>query len=369
MRIAVLGAGAVGGWLAAGLARAGHPVGILARGATLAALRDQGLMLLQDDRREAFRLPATDDPAALQGADLLLLGLKGHDLPAALPAIRALLGPRTRVCAVQNGLPWWFFEGFGGPAAGLALDAVDPGGALARALPAARVVGGVAHVASRVEAPGTVRVVKADRLLLGSPAPPAPAPGIAAPAEAASAAGLGPAPPSAALLPPPMLPMAADIAAAFRAGGVPAEAVPDIRMEVWLKLWGNSNMNPLSALARADAAALLDEAGVRGLVLAMMREMAALGDRIGLPVAQDPEARIAVTRRLGAFRTSMLQDLEARRAMEVGPLLGALCELAGRIGQPAPILAGVHGLLRLLAGATPPATPGLPSEREGTIGI
>lgn len=330
MRIAILGAGAVGGWLAGGLVRAGHAVGVLARGETLAALRRDGLVLVRGDRREAIPLVATDDPRALRemlrGPDLLLLGLKGHDLPAALPLILALLGPDTRICAVQNGLPWWFLEGFGGSAAGLRLEAVDPGGALAQSLAGAltggRIIGGVAHVASRVVAPGMVQVVKADQLLLGSP--------------------VGDPGPS------------AELAATFRGGGVPAEAVADIRMEVWLKLWGNSNMNPLSALARADAAALLDNAGTHGLILAMMREMAALGERIGLPVPQDAAARIAATRRLGPFRTSMLQDLEAGRAMEVGPLLGSLVELAGRIGQPVPILAGVHGLLRLLATRSSP---------------
>ena len=361
----MLGAGAVGGWLAAGLARAGHEVGVLARGATLAALRRDGLVLLEGERRQALPLRATDDPAALRGADFLLLGLnspltkcrcsvpntacsadyagcgptscgtecrirfcqravKGHDLPGALPAIAALLGERTLVLTAQNGIPWWFFQGgFGGPASGLVLESVDPGGALARALPAERVVGAVVHAASRVEAPGVVRLVKADRLLLGSPLG-APGGGVAA------------------------------LVSAFRAGGVPAEAVPDIRAEIWAKLWGNSSMNPLSALCRADAAAMLDEPGVRGLVLAMMREMAEIGARIDLPLAADPEARIAVTRRLGAFRTSMLQDLEAGRPLEAGPLLGALVELAGHLGLPAPQLRGVHGLLRLLARGLPP---------------
>ncbi|WP_135469449.1 ketopantoate reductase family protein [Crenalkalicoccus roseus] len=323
MRVTVLGAGAVGGWLAAGLARAGLPVSVLARGATLAALRAEGLVLLRDGARETFRLPASDDPAALAGAEVVLLGLKGHDLPAALPLIRRLLGPQTVLLAVQNGLPWWFFQGFGGPLRDTVLESVDPGGALARALPVARVLGGVAHVASLVEAPGVVRLVREDRMLLGDP-------------------GGGHGATLAALV------------AALRRGGVPAEAAANIRAEIWLKLWGNSNMNPLSALCRADSAAMLDEAGVRGLVVAMMREMAAIGERIGLPLPADPEARIAVTRRLGAFRTSMLQDLEAGRSLETGPLLGSLVEIAGRLGVPAPTLAGVHGLLRLLTAA--PAT-------------
>ncbi|MDI3307276.1 MAG: 2-dehydropantoate 2-reductase [Acetobacteraceae bacterium] len=318
MRVTVLGAGAVGGWLAAGLARAGHEVGILARGGSLVALRDHGLSVLEGERQEVFRLPATDDPAALRGADLLLLGLKSHDLPRALPLIEALLGPETLILPAQNGIPWWFLQGFGGPAQGLTLESVDPGGALARALPAERVIGCVAHVASRVEAPGRIRLVKADRLLLGDPGG-APGPRVAALVEA------------------------------FRAGGVPAEAVPDIRAEIWLKLWGNSNMNPLSALCRADAAQMLDDPGVRGLVVVMMREMAEIGARIGLPIAQEPEERIAVTRRLGAFRTSMLQDLEAGRSLETGPLLGGLVELADHLGLEAPQLRGVHGLVRLLA--------------------
>jgi 2-dehydropantoate 2-reductase len=333
LRVTVLGAGAVGGWLAAGLARgAAAEVSVLARGATLAALRRDGLVFLESDgRREAFPLPAAEDPAALPPADLLLLGLKGHDLPAALPMVRRALAasPRASVAAVQNGIPWWFFGGgFGGPAAGIKLEAVDPGGALARAIPVARVLGGVAHVGGRVEAPGVVRLVKQDRMLLGDP-------------SGAQARPL------------------AALVAALRAGGVNAEAAPDIRREVWLKLWGNSNMNPLSALCRADMRAMLDDPGVRGLAVAMMREMAAIGGRIGLPLAEgEIEGRLEVTQRLGAFRTSMLQDLEAGRTLETGPLVGGLVELAGRLGQPAPVLAGVHGLLRLLAGGGPGGTTG-----------
>ncbi|MBY0329984.1 MAG: 2-dehydropantoate 2-reductase [Acetobacteraceae bacterium] len=318
MKVTVLGAGAVGGWLAAGLARGGAAVSILARGAALEALRRDGLVFLDGERRDAHRLPISDDPGALARPDILLLGLKGHDLPAALPLIARALAPHTLVAAVQNGIPWWFFQGgFGGPAAGLTLAGVDPGGALARAIPAERVIGGVAHVGARVEAPGVVRLMKQDRMLFGDPAG----------RHGAALAGL---------------------VATLAAGGVNAEAVPDIRMEIWLKLWGNSNMNPLSALCRADMQAMLEDPGVAGLVVAMMREMAAVGDAIGLPLAQSIEERLVVTRRLGAFRTSMLQDLEAGRRLELGPILGALVELAAHCRVEAPTLLGIHGMVRLL---------------------
>ncbi len=317
MRIAVLGVGAVGSWLAAGLARSGQEVSLLARGGTLAALREHGLVFREGERIERFRLPATDDPARLD-ADILVIALKGHDLTRALPTIAAALRPQTRVVPVLNGLPWWFFQGFGGPAEGLVLESVDPGGALGRAVPVARVLGGVAHVAARVEAPGEVRLVKADRLLLGDPA----GGGL----EALDA-----------------------LVAAFRAGGVPAQAVADIRMEAWLKLWGNAPMNPISALTRADLKQMMDDDAVRAVVEGMMQEMAALGARIGLPIADSIADRIAVARRLGAFRTSMLQDLEAGRPLELGPILGGLVELAEHLGAPAPLLRGVHGMTRLLA--------------------
>lgn len=317
MRVTVLGAGAVGGWLAAGLARAGMPVSVLARGATLAALRRNGLTLLQGEARDVFPVTASDDPAALPPADILLLGLKSHDLPAALPLVQRLMGPDTLVATAQNGLPWWFLQGFGGPAEGLALEGVDPGGTLAATIPVHRVLGGVAHVGASVEAPGVVRLMKQDWMLYGDPSGRHPQ---------ALAALVG----------------------ALERGGIPAQAVADIRLEVWLKLWGNSNMNPLRALSRADMLAMLDDPGVAGLVEGMMREMAELGARIGLPIAQGIAERLVTTRRLGAFRTSMLQDLEAGRPLELGPVLGCLVELAQRLAVPAPLLTGIHGLVRLL---------------------
>ena len=157
MRVTVLGVGAVGGWLAAGLARTGADVRLYARGATLAALRADGLVFSEGERTEHFRLPASEDPAVLAGADIVLLGMKGHDVPAAGATIAALAGDRALIVPALNGVPWWFTDGLSGPAAGVVLDSVDPGGALAAAFPARRVIGCVAHVGTRVEAPGRIR--------------------------------------------------------------------------------------------------------------------------------------------------------------------------------------------------------------------
>jgi 2-dehydropantoate 2-reductase len=317
MRMTVLGAGAIGGWLAAGFAAGGAEVSVLARGASLAALRERGLVLRQSAEERVFPVLASDDPAALPPADLLLLGLKGHDLPGALGLVRALLAPGTLVLSAQNGVPWFFLQGFGGGLAGSTLESVDPGGALAALLPPGRVLAAVVHAAAMVEAPGTIRLVKADRLPVGD------------------VAGANPE-------------LLADVVGRLRAGGVPAEASAAIRDEIWRKLWGTSNMNPLSALCRATLSDMLDEPGVRGLAEAMMAEMDGLGQRIGLTPLGSIPARMEVTRRIGAFRTSMLQDLEAGRRLELGPVLGALVEMAERLDHPAPVMRGVHGLVRLL---------------------
>lgn len=316
MRVTVLGVGAIGGWLAAGFAAGGAEVALSARGATLAALRRDGLVIRDAGGERALRLPASDDPGALPVPEVLVLGLKGHDLPAALPAVRALMGPRTVVLSAQNGVPWFFLQGFGGPLEGAVLESVDPGGALAAALPPARVLAAVVHAGASTEAPGVIRVAKSDRLPVGG---------------LAGDQGLRD-----------------RVVAVLRAGGVPAEPSGAIREEIWRKLWGNSNMNPLSALCRATLSEMLEEPGVRGLAEAMMAEMDGLGQRIGLPPLGSIEDRMVVTRRIGAFRTSMLQDWEAGRRLELGPILGALVEMAERLDHPAPVMRGVHGLVRLL---------------------
>jgi 2-dehydropantoate 2-reductase len=221
------------------------------------------------------------------------------------------------VLSAQNGVPWFFLQGFGGPLRDTALDSVDPAGALAAAIPPSRILAAVVHAAATAEAPGVIRLAKADRLPVGD---------------------MGGA--NAALLD--------ETVATLRAGGIPAEPTAALRQEIWRKLWGNSNMNPLSALCRATLSDMLDEPGVRGLAEAMMAEMDGLGQAIGLAPLGSIADRMAVTRRIGAFRTSMLQDLEAGRRLELGPILGALVEMAERLDHPAPVMRGVHGLVALL---------------------
>jgi len=316
MRAVIVGAGAIGGWLGGALARAGHDVAFLARGATLAALRRDGLTVREGERVRLHGVTASDDPATLGRADCVVLAMKAQDVARVAPGLAPLLGASTSVLTIQNGLPWWFLER--GPLAGRTLVSVDPQGATGRAIAIERAIGGVVHASTEVLSPGVIRINKVDRLLLGEPK--------GGPSERLAA-----------------------LTAAFVAGGVPAIAVDDIRAEMWTKLWGNMNMNPLSALTQAGMGDMLDNDLVRELVAGMMREMQAVGDKLGLSFPMSVEDRIAVTRRLGNFRTSMLQDLDAGRALEIEPILGVIIELAEAVSVPTPLSRGVLGMVRQLA--------------------
>lgn len=315
MRVAVIGAGAIGGWLAAGCIEAGADMIVLARGASFDALKRDGLWLEDGKATKRYPVAVTKDPKELAGADILLLGLKAHDLPSAAPLIEAASGANTIFVPAINGLPWWFFNNFGGQAEGLRLETVDPGGILSKIMPVSRVVGTIVHAASHVTAPGKIRLDKANKVLLGD-------------------AGNG---------------NHAGWVAEFMAhGAIPAETTDTLHWHVWNKLWGNSNMNPLSALARANVAQLLSDEHIRALVKTMMSEMSELGALVGLEGFDDPDERIAITRDLGPIRTSMLQDIEAGRQIEIDPILGGLVELARYLEHPTPAMNAVYGLVRLL---------------------
>ncbi len=326
MRICVVGAGAIGGFLGARLAAAGCDVTALARGATLAALREHGWRLIDEEagagagNREPVTAPvrAGDDPAALGPQDLVILAVKAQSLTAAADAVTPLLGPATVVLTAMNGVPWWFFEGFGGPCEGRRLESVDPGGKIAAAIPARHVIGGVVHMSCSTAEPGLVVHHRGVRLILGEP-------------DGSDSARLR------------------DLAAVLGAAGFGVEQTAEIQREVWYKLWGNLTMNPISALTGATGDRILADELVVGFCVAAMAEAKRIGARIGCPIDQTPEDRIEVTRRLGAFRTSMLQDAEAGRALELDALAGAVREIGDAVGEPTPTVDALLGLTRLSA--------------------
>ncbi len=319
MQIAIYGAGAIGGWLGMALARAGARVSFVARGATLDALRTQGLRCIRPDgTREHAAVVAHDDPAALGPQDAVVLAVKAPALPDVAARIAPLLGPCTTVLTAMNGVPWWFLEGCTGPAHGRELAAVDPGGVLARAIPASRVIGGVVHASCSLAGPGIVRQHFGNRLILGE-------------------AGGGTSPRLEAL------------SVLIARGGIEVERSARIQQDIWFKLWGNMTINPISALTGATTDRILDDDLVRAFVSDVMREAKAVGERLGLPIDQQPEDRHAVTRKLGAFKTSMLQDVEAGKPLEIDALIGAVHELARITGVPSPHTDALLGLVRLFA--------------------
>jgi 2-dehydropantoate 2-reductase len=315
--VAVVGAGAIGAWIADALDRAGWPVSLLARGQTLAALRGDGLSVERGGELRHSR-PRAGSAAELGVHDYVFLTVKAQVLPTLAPSLSALIGPSTVVVSGTNGIPWWFFHDFGGALANQSLQSVDPLESQERTFPRKRILGSVVHASARVLAPAHVQVVAADRLILGEPG------GEVTNRLQAVVNGL-------------------------RSGGINAEASRRIRHDVWGKLWGNMNMNPLSALTRCGTAVMLADADVRELCVRMMEEMQLCAQRLDLKMSMTPAERIAVTQRLGDFRTSMLADIEAGRALELAPQLGAVAEIASRLDVPVPYIRSILGLTRCAA--------------------
>ena len=327
MKVCIYGAGAIGGFLGARLGAQGHAVSAVARGATRAALAADGLRLQLADREVRAPVVAAEDPARLGPQDLVVIAVKAPALPAVAARIAPLIGPDTTVLTAMNGVPWWFFSGMPGPHAGRRLACLDPDGAIARAIPVAHVVGGVVHASCTTPAPGVVRHVMGHGLIVGEPA------GGASARTTALAAALG-------------------------AAGFECRVSSRIQQDVWYKLWGNMTMNPVSALTGATVDRILDDPLANGFCQNVMREAKAIGAAIGCPIEQTVEDRNAVTRKLGAFKTSMLQDVEAGKPLEIDALLTVVREIAGHAGIPAPNLDALLGVTRVFArvrGLYPPA--------------
>jgi len=317
LKICVVGAGAIGGFLGTRLALVrGTQVSALARGTTLVALRDHGWRL--EEGGKLLQAPvalAMDDPRELGPQELLILTVKSPALPALAPTLAPLLGADTLVLSAMNGVPWWFASGIAGLGS-QPLESVDPGGGIAAALPAAGVIGCVVHAAVSTAAPGIAAHRMGHGLIIGEPAG----------GDSRRVTRL---------------------VELFSQAGFEARASARIRYDIWYKLWGNMTMNPVSALSGATLDRVLDDDLVRAFCSAAMREAADIGARIGCEVRESPEDRHAVTRRLGAAKTSMLQDVEAHRPLELDALVGAVRELGARLGVATPGIDALFGLTRL----------------------
>lgn len=318
LQICIVGAGAIGGWLGVRLALAGHAVSVFARGATLAALRTQGLRLQADGKTYAVTVQASDSAQELGVQDLVIIAVKAPSLLGVARQITPLIGPDTQVLSAMNGVPWWFFQGFGGPYNGTVLQAVDAGGEIACLIPASQVLGGVVHASCTVPEPGLVVHGFGQGLIIGEPSG-----GESARAQA--------------------------LARVLKEAGFDASVSPQIQRDVWFKLWGNLTMNPVGALTGANIAQTLADPLVRAFCSAVMLEAREIGARLGIPIDQSPDDRHAVTLKLGAFKTSMLQDVQNHKPLELDALVGAVRELGQITGVPTPQTDALLGLTRLMA--------------------
>ena len=316
--VCIVGAGAIGGYLAARLAQAGTQVTLVARGAQLNAIRSCGLTLIENGAETNHRLRAVGRAADAGPHDVVVLGVKAHQIAPIAAELPALLHAGTTVVPMQNGIPWWYFHGLAGPHEGRRVDAVDPGGAIAAAIPAQSVVGCVVYPACEIEAPGLIRHVEGNRFPLGE-------------------------------LDGRVTPRIEALSALFVRAGLKAPVLEDIRSEIWLKLWGNLAFNPISALTRSTLDRICAEPGTRSLAAGMMQEAQQVAESLGARFRVSIERRIEGAAKVGAHRTSMLQDVEAGRQTEIEALVGAVIELARLTATPVPRIEAVYACTRLLA--------------------
>ncbi|MBZ0228384.1 MAG: 2-dehydropantoate 2-reductase [Bauldia sp.] len=316
MRVCVFGAGAIGGYLAARLAGVdGVDLSLVARGAHLAAIRSRGLRLVENGTETTHVVNAAERAADLGRQDYVIIALKAHSVPAALDAIAPLIGPDTAVVTAQNGIPWWYFYRHGGALEGTRLEAVDPGGLIWQRLGPERAVGCVVYPAADVPEPGLIRHGEGDRFPLGEPS-----------GERTE--------------------RVARLSAALIAGGLKAAIRSDIRSDIWVKLWGNLAFNPISALTGGTLAEIAGDPGTRAVARAMMVEGQAVGEALGVRFAVDVERRMDGAGAIGAHKTSMLQDLERGRPMEIDALVTVVQELGRLTGIATPAIDLVLALVR-----------------------
>jgi 2-dehydropantoate 2-reductase len=317
MNITVVGAGAIGGLMAAKLAAAGEAVSVVARGEHLKAIRERGLVLKEGGEEIVARVDATDRIADAGRPDLVVLAVKAHQLAPIAADVASSLSPATMVLTAQNGIPWWYFFKHGGPHEGVRLKSVDPGGVIADHLPIDAIIAGIVYQAAEIESPGVIRHIEGNRFPLAE------IDGLKSERVAA-------------------------LSRLFFKARFKSPVLTDVRAEIWTKLWGNLAFNPISALTRAMLDDICRFPATRALAAAMMREAQAVGEAFGVKFRISVEQRIAGAESIGAHKTSMLQDIEHGRAIEVEALLGSVVELARLADVATPHLDAVYAVTKLL---------------------
>ena len=317
MRIAVIGAGAIGGYVGAALCKADYDVTLVARNAHLRAMRDRGLTVRSERGSYTVAPKVTDRIETVGQVDVVILAVKAHQIVPILPDLEKLLHDDTAIVTMQNGIPWWYFQAHGGAFDDTVLQSVDPDGLISKAIDPKRIVGSVIYCSTEIVAPGVIDHMEGTRFSLGEP--------DRVPKARTQA-----------------------IADAFVKGGLKAPVESDVRKDIWIKLLGNACFNPISALTRATLVDMATDPGVEPLARGMMEESLAVANALGVDIGITVEKRMDGARRVGAHKTSMLQDLEANRPFELDCITGAVVEMAALVGVEVPLTRHVYGLTKLL---------------------
>jgi 2-dehydropantoate 2-reductase len=317
MKFLIAGAGAIGAYIGARMAHAGFDVTLFARGPHLRAMQEQGVQVKSAEGDFVARPAIAGSLEEVGPVDVVFLGVKAHGLPQLAPHLKPVLGPDTTVVSTQNGIPWWFFQGFGGEFEGLRLERVDPGGVIAAAIEARSVVGSIIYFATEIAAPGVIQHIEGNRITLGEPDG----------SRSDRARG---------------------IAEALIASGFRCPLTTRIRHEIWVKVLGNASFNPVSALTRATLVQMARDPGVSLVIRNIMQEVEAVSHKLGMELPITLDQRIAGAEKVGEHKTSMLQDLEAGRPMELEALVGAIVELGERVGLPMTCTRTVYNCVKLL---------------------
>ena len=318
MKFLIAGAGAIGAYIGARMARAGFDVTLFARGPHLRAMQEHGVQVMSVDGDFVARPAIADSLANVGPVDIIFLGVKAHGLRQLAPQLKPVLGPDTTVVSTQNGIPWWYFDGFGGKWEGLRLERVDPGGVISSAIEVQRVLGSICYFATEITAPGVIQHIEGNRITLGEPD------GTRSDRSR-------------------------QIAEALIASGLRCPVTARIRHEIWVKVLGNASLNPVSALTRATVAQMLRDPDVSIVIRNIMEEVETVSSKLGMELPVSIDQRIAGAAKIGEHKTSMLQDLEAGRSMELEALVGAVVELGERMDVPMPVTRTVYSCTKLRA--------------------